>query len=188
MGGLVENSLTEEMDTISGATQPAVSAGVHTEWAIGKNYIESGLDYSGFSQAVNYQIHSLDVVGSRDISFHQLRIPFTYNLHLFTNNQGQPKLIIKGGVSGGYTFWKSIKDSGTLEEYHFTSTDMGPTFGIVLYPFPKVNNTPVGLYLDFYRGSRIYSDSYHREEGLGGMSYMKMGVTVSLGGNSSEQN
>jgi hypothetical protein len=141
--------------------------------------LETGLDYLGFSQTVDYQLAGLDVVGSRDFRFHQIRIPFTYNLHLLKNQNRRPGLIIKAGFSGGYTFWESIKDNGGLEEYQFTREDFGPTLGVTVYPFSARKAGRVGFYLDLYRGSRIFSDEFHQEEGLGGQSFMKMGVTLS---------
>ena len=36
----------------------------------------------------------------------------------------------------------------------------------------------IGFYIDFYRGSQIYEDIYHKAEGMGGHSFMKFGVVL----------
>lgn len=185
VGGMVENSQAMgiegggTLDSITGATEPVFNAGIHTEWKWRNLRMETGLDYLGCSQTVDYQLPGFGVEGSRDFRFHQIRIPLTGNLHLLKNRNSDPGLIIKAGVSGGYTFHKTIDDSGSLEEYRFTRWDFGPTLGVAIYPFPAWKSYRPGFYLDFYRGSRIFSDPYHEAEGLGGQSFMKMGVTLS---------
>lgn len=187
-GGVVENSQAAgiegggTLDSITGATEPVFNAGLHTEWKWRNLRMETGLDYLGCSQTVDYQLPGFGVEGSRDFRFHQIRIPVTANLHLLKNRNSDPGLIIKAGVSGGYTFHDTINNSGSLEEYRFTRWDFGPTLGVAIYPFPAWKAYRPGFYLDFYRGSRIFSDPFHEAEGLGGQSFMKFGVTLTRPG------
>lgn len=183
-GGIVENSKTPDIegagppDSITGATKAGYNAGIHGEWKWRNHHMATGVDYLGFAQTVDYRLPSFGEEGRRDIRFDQVRIPVTYNLHLLKNRDGNPGIVIKAGVSGGYTFHTSIEDNGSLGEYQFSRWDIGPTVGMTVYPFPAWDAYRMGLYLDFYRGSRIFEDAYHEGEGLGGQSFMKVGVIL----------
>jgi len=183
-GGLVENremsgiNGVSNIDTITGATRTFYNAGIHTEINLKGHSIETGLDYISFDQSVEYELPSLSVSGNRDFSFHQLRLPLTYNLHLFKNSQNYPRLILKAGMSTGYTFAESVTEDGNVPDYKFTNWDYGPTLGILIYPLQLKQNYRVGFYLDLYRGSRIYEDIYHEAEGIGGHSFLKYGILL----------
>jgi len=183
-GGLVENTEmsgidgVSDIDSISGASKILYNAGIHTEINIKGHSIETGLDYICFDQSVGYKLPSLLVTGNRDFNFHQLRFPITYNFHLLKKAQNYSKLILKGGMSIGYTFSKLVTENGNVPDYTFTNWDYGPTLGVAVYPFLFKQNYRVGFYLDFYRGSQIYDDIYHESEGMGGHSFMKLGVSV----------
>jgi len=82
------------IDTITGATKIFYNAGIHTEINLKGHFIETGLDYISFDQSVEYELPSLSVAGNRALSFHQLRLPLTYNLQLFKNRQNHPRLIL----------------------------------------------------------------------------------------------
>ena len=184
-GGLVENSEMSgigdisELDAITGATKTLYNAGVHTEVNLKGHKIETGIDYIGFDQSVKYELPSLSIDGKRDFRFHQLRLPLTYNLHLFKNRQSYPKLVLQGGISVGYTFVKSVTDHGNVPDYEFKSMDYGPALGITIYPINPIWKYRLGIYIDLYRGSQIYSDIYHRAEGIGGHSFMMFGFVFS---------
>jgi len=184
IGGFVENAeMTgidglSEVDIITGATKKMYNAGIHSEVNINGHKVETGLDYLGFEQSVVYEMPSYFVYGKREIRFHQIRLPLTYNLHFFKNSQNDPKLILKAGLSAGYTFSKSITDSNVLPDYSFKNFDYGLIVGISTYPIQYKQNYRIGLYLDLYRGSRIYEDIYHEAEGMGGNCFMKFGVTM----------
>ncbi len=154
------------------------NAGIHTEINLKGHLIETGLDYISFDQTVEYKLPSLSVAGNRDFSFHQLRLPLTYNLLLFKNRQNRPRLILKAGMPVGYTFIESVTENGNIPDYKFTNWDYGPTLGASIYPLQLKQNYRVGFYLDLYRGSRIYEDIYHKSEVIGGHSYMKYGISL----------
>lgn len=183
-GGHVDNTVmsgindVSNIDAVTGATKTRFNAGIHTEINLKGHFIETGLDYISFDQSVEYKLPSFSVAGNRDFNFHQLRLPLTYNLHLFKNNQNYPGLILKAGLSVGYTFSKSITGNGNVPDYKFTNWDYGPTLGFMIYPLQFKQNYRMGIYLDLYRGSRIYEDIYHQSEGMGGHSFMKFGIVL----------
>jgi len=181
-GGFVDNTVlsgisgASETDAITGATSSAFNAGVHSGINIGGHVIETGVDYIGFKQSVTYDLSSFAVSGIRDIRFHQLRLPVTYNFRFFNNELNRPKLVVKGGLSLGYTFSSSITGSEDMPVYDFSKWDYGPTLGITLYPFNLKGQYNLGFYLDMYRGSKIFNDVYHNAGGVGNHSYMKFGL------------
>ena len=183
-GGLVDNSKmsgidgVSDIDAITGATKIAYNAGMHIVINLKGHYIETGIDYINFDQSVEYELPSFTVNGKRDFSFHQFRLPITYNFHLFKNSQNYPRFILKAGFSFGYTFSKSITENGSVPVYKFTNLDYGPTLGVAVYPLQFKESFRLGIYLDLYRGSQIYEDIYHQSEGMGGHSFMKFGILL----------
>jgi len=183
-GGLVENTEmsgingVSNVDAITGATKTLFNSGIHTEIDIKGHKIETGLDYITFDQSIEYMVPSLSVNGQRDVQFHQLRLPLTYNFQFFRDSQNYSRLILKAGFSMGYTFSKSVSDFGNIPDYKFTNWDYGPTLGVSVFPLQLKQNYRIGFYLDLYRGSQIYEDIYHKAEGIGGQSFMKFGVIM----------
>ena len=183
-GGLVENKEmsgidgVSNVDAITGATKTFFNGGIHSEIDIKGHKIETGLDYIGFDQSVEYKMPSLSVNGKRDVQFHQMRLPIMYNFHFFKDSQNYSRLILKAGLSMGYTFSKSVFDFGNIPDYKFTNWDYGPTLGVSVFPLQLKQNYRIGFYLDLYRGSQIYEDIYHKAEGIGGQSFMKFGVVL----------
>ena len=183
-GGLVENNSLEGIknisgvDAISGATRIRFSAGVHKEIRYKGLMFESGIDYLAFDQTLAWDMPSFSRKGKRDVRLSQWRMPVTCNARFFKNREGEARLIVKGGISVGYTALKSIADSGTLPEYTFNRWDYGPTLGLMYFPFFPAQDFRLGVFLDVYRGSRIYKDAFHRGEGLGGQSYLKLGIVI----------
>ncbi len=183
-GGFAEN--TEEMtgvkgateaDAITGATKLMFNLGVRKEKLIHGHAIESGIDYTGFSQEIEYTMPTFSVDGKRDVAYHQVRIPLTYNFH-FSGGNSQPKFVLKAGVSAGYTFSRSIGAKGNPPGYDFTDWDVGPTFGMAYYFFDFAEKYRGGLFMDMYRGGRVFEDIYHKDSGLGGNSYYAIGIVV----------
>ena len=183
-GGLVDNMKmveikgVSEVDAISGATNMQFNAGIHSEINIKHNKIETGLDYISFDQSVEYEMPSFSVTGNRNFKFHQFRLPLTYNFQFLKSNNSYPKLILKAGLSYGYTFSQSITGDVNIPDYKFTNWDIGPTIGISYYPLQIKQNYRIGIYFDMYRGSRIYDDIYHEAKGIGSQSFMKFGVIL----------
>ncbi len=184
LGGFAENS--EDMkgvkgatsaDAITGATKTMFTLGVRSEKRILGHAIETGIEYVGFSQETDYTMPSFSVDGKREIKYHQVRIPLTYNFH-FPGSAPQPRLIVKTGVSAGYTFSKSVRDDGALPGYDFTDWDIGPTIGISYFFMQLTDGYRGGIFWNAYWGSRVYEDMYHKAGGLGGNSYTAFGIVL----------
>ena len=184
-GGIVDNHEAQDIegasdvDAITGATKIAYNAGIHSILRGHGRTIEIGLDYIKFDQSVEYALPSLYVNGTRSFEFQQIRMPLTYNFEFFKNDLNKAKLALKLGFSVGYTFSKTIEDSEDSENmpvFEFTDWDIGPDFGLYFYPFDFSQSYRLGLFLDAYRGRKIYKDIYHDEIFLGDNSFLKFGV------------
>ncbi|MCD4793804.1 MAG: hypothetical protein K8R54_11250 [Bacteroidales bacterium] len=172
-GGIIEDT---ETDAVSGATTMKYNTGVHSEISIKGRLLETGLDYIAFKQAFTYLDPAQSIDGVRDFSFHQLRMPLTYNFQLFKNNENRALLFLKAGLSIGYTFSETITDKGTLPEYSMNNFNFAPTVGLATYPIRINNKFDLGLYLDIFRGAVIYEDIYNKEMGF--LSNLKFGLSV----------
>lgn len=166
-------------DVVTGATQWKYNTAVHSELIIKNHAIETGLEYYSFTHKLDYEDYERDFIGSRDFKYHQLRVPLTYNFHLLPNADGLARLKIKFGFSVGYTFSKSIEESGSLPDYKFNNWDLGSLFGFTIYPVTLMNNSRIGFYCDFYRGikSPVYEDFYLRDKNVGNLTNARLGVT-----------
>lgn len=138
--------------------------------------METGLDYISFKQDFTYLDHSQGIDGTRDFSYHQLRLPVTYNFQFFKNNDNKPLLIFKAGLSFGYTFSKTIIDNGALPDYSMNKFDFAPTIGLASYPIKINNKYDLGFYLDLFRSGKFYEDIYNKE--MGNLSNLKFGLIL----------
>jgi len=178
-GGIIENRIKKdlsdsEIDGISGATNSAISAGAHGTINLCGHELETGLDYINFSQTIEYKF----TTGSskREVAFHQLRMPLTYNFNFWQNSSQNPRIVFKAGMSAGYTIAKSIDDGSNLPSYKFTNYDFGPTLGLTIFPYEFSPKFRLGLYMDVYRGTKIFEDQFHKADGIGGLSFYKAGI------------
>lgn len=183
-GGLIENRLlsgisgASDLDAITGATKTSVNLGVHAQIRVKGHTLETGLDYIRFSQSVTYEMPSFTAEGKRDFRFHQLRMPITYNFNFFKNKDNYPLLVMRPGLSIGNTVSKSISGSGNIPDYKFNTWNVGPMFGLSIYPVQVRQSLRIGAYLDLFRGGKVYKDSFHQSDDVGGLSYWMFGVTV----------
>jgi hypothetical protein len=184
-GGLVHNenmhgiSGVSDVDAITGATNLTYNAGIHTILKGHGRTIETGLDYVNLNKSIEYEMPSLLLNGTRNFELYQLRLPVTYNFGFFKNNLDQSKLVLKVGLSAGYTFSKTIEDSENSEnmpEYEFSNWDLCGKFSLCFYPFDFKQNYRLGFYFDAYRGFKAYDDIYHESAYLGGNAFAKFGV------------
>jgi hypothetical protein len=183
-GGLVHNENmhgingVSGVDAITGATKVGSNAGIHLILKGHGRTIETGLDYVNLSKSIKYEMPSLSVNGTRNFETHQLRLPVTYNFGFFKNDLKQTKLVLKVGLSAGYTFSKTIEDSEgseNLPEYDFSDWDLCGKIGVSYYPFNLNQNSRFGIYIDAYRGFKAYKDIYHEAAYLGGNAFMRFG-------------
>jgi len=178
-GGIIENSIKKdlsasEIDAISGATNMAVNAGAHCIINLKGHELETGLDYLNFSQTIEYKFATYS--SKREVAFHQLRMPLTYNFNFWQNSSQNSRFILKAGFSVGCTIAKNIDTGSNLPNYNFTNYDVGPTLGLVIFPYEFSNKYRLGLYLDVYRGTKIYDDQFHKADGIGGSGFYKAGI------------
>ena len=77
----------------------------------------------------------------------------------------------------GFTVGKQFIDSGSAPDYSFTAWDIGPQLGFAVYPreFEKFR---LGIFVDFYRGTKIYEDKYTTGNEFGNNSFLKFGINI----------
>lgn len=189
-GGVVENRRLagvdnmSSADAITSATKMQFCGGIHTEIClIQRLFIETGLDYVGFAQSLKYTIPTHSIDGERDIAFHQLYLPLTYNFHYNNRDSTYARFIFKLGLATGITLSESESSvKGTLAEYTINKITFGPTIGISYFPLHIKEKFRLGMYLDFYRGTKMLDDIYHVRANSGGMSFMKFGFVFHFPG------
>jgi hypothetical protein len=103
-------------------------------------------------------------------------VPFTYNFELFKRSIPSAEIQLKIGYMGQFNF-VAISDEGTLPEYSISKFSHGFLFGFSAYPLKLGNSLKLGIFLDAYRGSRIYTDFYNQESfEMPGSSFIKAGI------------
>lgn len=184
-GGIVENtdmsvvpnvSTPPEaiVDAFTGATQTGFHAGVHINQPVGKNEVETGLEYMFSHHTFNYIDNGNMYIGVRRASLSQIMLPLTYNFILVRNIDLQLKL----GVTFQYNLVR-INDITVfnLPDYKIHHFSAGPTLGVSAFPVKFANGNKLGLYLDLYRGSQIYEDYYNQTTfEMPGSAYLKGGI------------
>jgi hypothetical protein len=186
-GGVIDNSnpdaasgATVTVDAVSGATQNGSTLSFQTTFKFKGQTFQTGIDYVDHRQRLTYldTLHGID--GRRGFDLHQLRVPLTYNITILRDFDKVPTLMIHMGLSAGYTVIRGISDElrRGLPDYTFTAVDIGPQVGVTLQPLQLDYDHYLGLYVDFYRGTRIYEDVYHQDEGLGNLCFLKFGALL----------
>jgi len=187
LGGITENTdlskvssirtpAEADIDAFSGATRAGVNGGFHIATKLGRNDIETGLDYMYNHQVFTYSDAGNMYTGVRKLDVSQFMLPVSYNLILFRNRLINNDIQLKAGYLGQFNFVATI-DEGQLPDYSTNVWSHGLTFGISGYPFAFNNGSKLGLYFDLYRGSQIYKDHYNQSTfKMPGSSFMKFGV------------
>jgi hypothetical protein len=172
-GGIVEN---RNIDGITGATKLKYSGAAYYQFELENHQIETGLEYVSFDQQISYQDPLNSISGGRNISFSQIRIPFTYHFPFFSDIRGIPLLTFKAGISIGYLINKNVVDVGSLPQYKLNKTDIGFAAGLAFQPLKIGRNGRIGFFLDAYRGNQVYEDIYHKSGQAGNGSALKFGI------------
>ena len=184
-GGIVENTdmgvvsgvstpAEATVDAFTGATQTGFNAGVHLNQPVGKNELETGLDYMYNHHTFNYIDIGNRFIGVRRIGLSQIIVPLTYNFVVNSNIDLQ----LKFGLAVQYNL-VNVKDVTvfSLPEYNIHRFSAGPTVGVSAFPVHFSNGNKLGLYFDMYRGSQIYEDYYNQTTfEMPGSAYMKCGL------------
>jgi hypothetical protein len=185
-GGMVENTdmgLVQGagIDAFSGATRTGFNAGARVSYPIKRLAIETGLDYMNNGQTFTWNDPVNGYIGSRGFSTHQLLIPTTLNLGLFRQTHPDGLLTLKLGHMMQYNMISVNSEKGNIPEYSINRWSNGLTLGIASTPFRLKNGARAGLFLEVYRGSRIYEDHYNQPSfEIPGSSCFKFGILYKL--------
>ena len=181
-GGITENTNLEELenaevDGFTGATSGGFNVGAHALLPVGRNHIESGIDFMYNGQSFTYKDQVSGFAGDRNIQTTQLMVPLTFNFGMFRQRIDEGLFRLKVGYVMQYNF-PMIRDEGSrLPGYSVHRFSGGMTIGFETTLFQLSNGNDLGLSLDLYRGSQVYEDYYNQSAfETPGSSYFKAGV------------
>jgi hypothetical protein len=186
-GGIIDNSdpdaasgATTPVDAVSGATQAGTTISFQQPFLFKGHSFQTGIDYVAHRQKITYFDTSHVIDGRRSFHIHQFRVPLTYNINLLRDFDKVPTIIVHLGLSAGFTLSPGISEELRmgLPGYTFTKVDIGPQLGITLQPLQLDYHHYLGVYADVYRGTRIYKDAYHKDDGVGNLSFFKIGALL----------
>ena len=186
-GGIIENNKpdaysgsTVPVDAVSGATQAGSTVSFQTTFAYKGHTFQTGIDYVNLRHTITYNDTLHKYKGRRLFNIHQFRVPILYNINLLRDFDKVPTVIVHLGFSGGFTLTSGITEEYflNLPGYSFTRFDIGPQVGLTLQPLQLDYHHYLGLYVDFYRGTRVYKDLYHEDKGVGNLSFFKVGAIL----------
>ena len=182
-GGIVENTdFTSKpnvpIDALTGATKRVgFNLGAHILLPIKKNAIETGIDYMYNGQSFTFNDQTYNYLAIRQIAISQLMLPITFNIGLFRIKENKPLFYLKVGYVFQYNLLNVTDNGQQLPAYTYIHWSNGPTLGISTTPFQLKNGASIGIYMDAYRGSKIYDDIYNSNDyKMPGSSYFKLGL------------
>jgi hypothetical protein len=174
-GGIIDN---KKVDAVTSATKWGGRLGLSAEFGIKRHYLEAGLDYLYFSQGLGFYN---EFAGTRNLYFHELRLPVMYNFHFLTKSRAYPMLTAGLGPYLGVLLYHNSTVSGSVPAYTMKNAEIGLRVNCSYYPFIVSSHFPMGIYLDFYRGfSPFYEDQYHSfsKSMTGNLSTLSLGIIV----------
>lgn len=183
-GGITENTdLTilpgepVEVDAFTGATQTGFNIGMRATKKFKATHLETGIDYMLNNQKLSYNDAVNRFSGNRELAVSQLMVPLTWNILVLKRYLPEQELRFKIGAVGQYNIL-AVNDTGVLPEYTVNPFSAGATLGFAVYPVVLANGNKIGLFVDGYRGSRVYEDFYNRKEfPIPGSSFVKCGIS-----------
>jgi hypothetical protein len=182
-GGIIENKDLKQIpntkvDAYSGATRTGFNTGVKVLFPIKRNAIETGIDYMYSNQIFTYQDNDNGYVGKRKLGTSQFMVPLTYNFGFFRKKYEEGLFTFKLGYLVQLNAVNVNNITGSLPEYKLLKFSSGFTAGFATSPFHFKNGSKLGLYIDLYRGSRIYEDFYNLKGfDMPGSSFIKYGMS-----------
>jgi hypothetical protein len=183
-GGIVENTdlslvAGSDLDAFTGATRTGFHAGARIFIPAGKHSAETGVEYMLNRQTFQFNDPENGFMGKREFATHQAMVPFTWNAHLLRRKDNKGILMLKLGALIQVNSMVAISDHGTsLPGYKMNPFSAGATLGLSVYPMALSNGASLGLYLEGYRGSRIYEDHYNKAEfEIPGSSFVRFGIS-----------
>jgi hypothetical protein len=181
-GGIIENTdftktTDVQPDAFSGATKLSFNAGAHALLPVFGNSVETGLDFMNSNQTFTFNDKIRSFTGTRKIGTSQIMLPITYNFGFFKEEQPLGMLQLKFGYLMQFNLF-SVSDEGSVPaDYTNKGFSSGMVFGLACTPFQLANGNEIGIYLDLYRGSKIYNDFYNSSAyEMPGSSFAKFGI------------
>jgi hypothetical protein len=177
-GGIIDN---KKADAVTSATKWGGRLGLSAEFGIGRHYLEAGLDYLYFTQGLTFYEGLDGFAGTRNLYFHELRLPVMYNFHFLAKNRAYPMLTAGLGPYLGVLLSQNSTVSGSVPAYTLKNAEIGLRVNCSYYPLVVSSHFPMGFYLDFYRGfSPFYEDQYHSffKNMTGNLSTLSLGIIV----------
>jgi len=174
----VQTTPESTVDAYSGATRTGYNVGAHVNKPLMYGEIESGLTYMYNHQTFSFADQGNMYIGVRKFHVNQFVLPLTYNFVLFKKLMPNAEIQLKFGFLTQFNIINAT-DAGltSLPDYSINKWSNGAIFGISAYPVKFNNGSKLGFYLDAYRGSRIYTDYYNKNEfEMPGSSFVKLGV------------
>jgi hypothetical protein len=177
-GGIIDN---RHADAVTSATKWGGRAGLSAEFGIGRHwrhYLEAGLDYLYFAQGLTFYN---GFAGTRNLYFHELRLPIMYNFHFLAKNRACPMLTAGLGPYLGVLLSHNSTITDSVPAYSMKNAEAGIRMCCSYYPFVVSGHFPLGIYLDFYRGlSPFYEDQYNSfsQNKSGNLSTLSLGIII----------
>jgi hypothetical protein len=174
------NNAVIPVKAVSSTTQSGSTISFQKTFKFKGQTLQTGIDYVNHRQRLTYLDTLQAFDGRRSFDLHQFRVPLLYNITLFRDFDQVSTFLIHVGLSVGFTLNDGISDElrRGLPDYTLNKFDIGPQIGVTLQPLQLDYDHYLGLYLDYYRGTRIYEDAYHKGKGLGSLSFLKIGALL----------
>jgi hypothetical protein len=137
-----------------------VAIGVHDVIPLGRNAIETGLDYAYSPQRLFYDNKMYEYNGYRYVRTSQLMVPITYNFGLFKKIAPEGFIELKIGYLAQLNFVSEGPTSGTIPGYSTNRFSNGLIFGLSAIPIKFKNQSRMGLFADAYYGTHLFKDIY----------------------------
>jgi hypothetical protein len=185
-GGIVENTDLSVIanipngengaaDAFTGATSRGCYGGAKVIAPLGKVEWESGLTLSHNQHEFLYDDEWNAFAGDRSISLTQLSLPLMLRLPLLKKRFPDAEWRLKMGFLGQYNF-VNLSGTGILPDFSIENFSSGMALGFSALPWQLKNGAKLGLEMELYRGSRIYTDFYNQAEfEMPGSAYGRLG-------------
>jgi hypothetical protein len=190
-GGIVENTDMirvpnlntagmNDVDAFTGATHTGMNLGIHVLQNLKYGGIETGADVMTNKQVFSYDDLNNGFTGTREFSLTQCSIPLTYSMELFKKRFPQAHFRMKAGYLAQWNIG-AVKEKGILPDYIIHQFSGGALLGFSLDILTLPNGSKTGLFLYFYRGSRIYTDFYNQENfEMPGSAFIRYGISYQI--------
>lgn len=185
-GGITENTdliliNITEADAISGATDVGYHFGGHCQVPLKNNALQAGVEFMHNEQIMHFNNSLFPQQSVRNFNVNQWMLPLSYIFVVGGSHKTGGYLQIKAGPVLQYNI-VSIKDNQPyLPSYSINALSGGLHFGIQSNIFNFSNGISLGLSVDAYRGSRIYTDIFNPVTiDTPGSSYLKGGIIITI--------